>query len=106
MPDEYVDCEYCDESYKKQGLAAHQRFCDAKEAEEATTVPEYEGTEATVVERDDDRCLRCDSSAELVVHQIAPDRGDAINNLVTLCEGCDSDLDGLHPRTKRTKIQN
>jgi len=104
MTDEHVDCEYCGESFKKQGLAAHQRYCDAKEAEEATAVPEYEGTEAKVVDRDDERCLRCESTAELVVHQIAPDRDVAINNLVTLCEGCEADLDGLHPRTKRTKI--
>jgi hypothetical protein len=28
-----VVCEYCGDEYKKQGLAAHQRFCDAKPVE-------------------------------------------------------------------------
>jgi hypothetical protein len=33
-----VECEYCGDKYKSQGLATHQRFCDTKPDEDDTEV--------------------------------------------------------------------
>ncbi|MCU4744510.1 hypothetical protein [Natronoglomus mannanivorans] len=101
-----VECEYCGESFKEQGLATHQRFCDAAEEDDSQDGAEYSELEEAVLERDGDVCARCEGTEHLVVHQIKPDHDDDQRYLVTLCEECDDELDGLHPRTKRTKIQN
>jgi len=98
-----VDCEYCGDSFDKRGLGAHQRYCDG--AQEATVTPESAGVEATVRARDDEQCRRCGATSALGVHTVSPAVGQELANLVTLCAPCGAELDGLHPRTKRTKIQ-
>ena len=101
-----VECEYCGEYFKEEGLATHHRFCDAAEEDGSQEDAGHSELEETILERDNDSCARCESEEHLVVHQIDPNRGDVRSNLVTLCEECDAELEGLHPRTKRSKIQN
>lgn len=114
-----ADCDYCGETFKTQGLATHERYCDAKEIEEAETVPDdgagddehvtewqtmFDELETSIVERDDRACVRCGADAEITVHQVDPNRSRERNNLVTLCEDCEDELARFHPRTKRTLI--
>ncbi|WP_152422174.1 hypothetical protein [Natrialba asiatica] len=101
-----VECEYCGEAFKEQGLPAHQRYCDAVEEEGSQGGPEYSDLEEAVLERDDNACVRCDADGDLIVHKIDPSGEDENRNLVSVCGDCDGEIDGLHPRTKRTKIQS
>ena len=98
-----VVCEYCGDSFDTRGIGAHQRYCDG--ANEATVTPEPAGLEATVRARDDEQCRRCEATTALGVHTVNPAVGQELANLVTLCARCAAELEGLHPRTKRTKIR-
>lgn len=99
-----VECEYCGELFDKRGIGAHQRHCDG--AHEETMTPELDGLEAKARERDDGQCRRCDASERLVTHEVDPDVGQELANVVTLCGTCEAEIEGLHPRTKRTKIRS
>lgn len=101
-----VQCEYCGEYYDKRGIGAHQRHCEGAEADESTPEAGMSQLEAAVHERDNGRCVRCDTDADVVIHQIDTNTERQKPNLVTLCESCDSEVADLHPRTKRTKIQS
>ena len=98
-----VVCEYCGDSFDTRGIGAHQRYCDG--ANEATVTPESAGIEATVRARDDGQCRLCNTSENLLAHEVDPDVGQELANLVTLCARCAAELEGLHQRTKRTKIR-
>jgi len=129
MSDDTVECEYCGEEFKSQGLATHQRFCDEKPDEEQDghdsstdaisdeESPEDDDTttrdnrsgrwsdfEADVVDRDNGECRRCSSDENLVVHTVDPDGKQRLQNALTLCEECDAYVEDFHPRTKRTAI--
>lgn len=100
-----VQCQYCGELFDERGLGAHQRHCDS--ATEAEVTPDDEsltGLAAEVRDRDDGRCLRCGADSSLRVHEVDPDVGHQRANLITLCDSCEAGLEGLHPRTKRTKV--
>ena len=99
-----VECEYCGESFDKRGIGAHQRHCD--DAQQETMTPELAGLEAEVRERDDGQCASCGTDSGLVAHEVDPDVGQERANLVTLCGHCEAQLEGLHPRTKRTKLRS
>ena len=100
-----VQCEYCGEYFDKRGLGAHQAHCDA--AQEEHNQPDYDDIfEAKLRARDDDECISCGSQTELTFHTIDPAVDRELRNVVTLCTGCANDVEGLHPRTKRTKIRS
>lgn len=106
MSDDDVQCEYCGEYFDKRGIGAHKASCN--EAIEETSQPDYDDTlEANVRARDNGACVRCGTTDSCTLHTIDPDVGsDRIANILTLCADCDDDVDGLHPRTKRSKIHN
>jgi len=92
-----------------QGLGAHQRHCDEYQAlqeedeggdEEDEPVFTHEEEEA--YERDNGACRRCGADGD-VVHRFR-DNDDSLPNLVTLCEGCESLIEGKNPHTKRTQV--
>lgn len=106
MSEDEVECEYCGDSFDKRGIGAHQASCD--EAIEETTQPDYDDSlEAKVRARDDGACVRCGATDSLTLHIVDPDVGsERIANVLTLCADCDDDVEGLHPRTKRSKIHS
>ena len=97
-----IVCEYCDDSFDKRGIGAHQAHCS--EANEGVVQPAPSGFESEVRARDDEQCVRCESTEALVVHEVDANVGQKRANAVTLCEPCEVELSGLHPLTKRTKI--
>ncbi len=100
-----AQCEYCGEYFDKRGLGAHQAHCDA--AKEEHSQPDYDDFfEAKLRERDGDECVSCGAQTGLTFHSIDPDAERELRNVVTLCKGCVDDVQGLHPRTKRTKIRS
>ena len=99
-----VECEFCGDEYDEQGLAAHQRYCDEAEEAGSNNDAEYSELEETGLERDDRSCECCEDEDNLVVHEINPKYDDDIRYLVTLCKDCEAEIEGYHPRTKRTKI--
>ncbi|MCU4754253.1 hypothetical protein OB919_20095 [Halobacteria archaeon AArc-curdl1] len=99
-----VECEYCGELFKEQGLGTHQRFCGGAEEEDGQDDPTHTDLEETVLERDNRACRRCNVQDDLVVHRIDSAQSDNLRYLATLCVRCDGEIEGLHPRTKRTKI--
>jgi len=98
-----VVCEYCGDSFDKRGIGAHQAHCS--EANEEEMQPKRSGFEAEVRARDDEQCVRCESTEALVIHEVDADVGHERANAVTLCKPCEQELSGLHPLTKRTKIR-
>ncbi|AUX08928.1 hypothetical protein AArcSl_1297 [Halalkaliarchaeum desulfuricum] len=100
-----VECEYCGEEFDKRGIGAHKAHCDG--AEEAQTAPRQavDGLEAEVYARDNGQCRRCGAEESLDVHQVDSDKEPVRANLVIVCAECEAEIEGLHPRTKRTKIR-
>ena len=100
-----VQCEYCGEYFDKRGLGAHQAHCDA--AQEEHSQPNYDDFfEAKIRARDGDNCVSCGADDDLTFHRIDPNADRELRNLITLCADCSSEVKGLHPRTKRTKIHD
>lgn len=103
-----TECSYCGEFYDVRGIGAHEASCDAsiETADAGLPVDSDDPVDAHVVSRDDGTCVRCETDEDLHLHEVDPSVGHEKANVVTLCADCEGDVDGLHPRTKRTKIRS
>ena len=99
-----VECEFCGDEYKTQGLATHQRFCDEKPCDEDASGRSALASEA--LERDGHTCVNCGSTDELTAHMVDSVEPDRLANRISLCLDCHDEFDELHPLTKRTKAFN
>lgn len=102
-----VQCKYCGDWFKSQGLGTHQRYCDSTDSDNEddtgdSILDDPSGVEQRALDRDEESSFRCGAEAELTVHTVNSDVGQQLNNLLTLCEDCEELVSGLHPRTKRT----
>lgn len=102
-----TECSYCGEFYDVRGIGAHEASCDAslEKADAGLDVDLDDEVEAHVASRDDGTCVRCGGDEDVRLHEVDPSVGHEKTNVVTLCADCEDDVDGLHPRTKRTKIR-
>lgn len=96
-----VPCKHCGEPFDKRGIGAHEAHCDGE-----TPEPELTPLETSVHDRDNGRCRRCEADEDLVYHTVNGAIGRERPNVVTLCAACENEIEGVHPRTKRTKIQS
>ena len=101
--DDTVECEYCGDSFHKQGIGAHKAHC-SDASDDDGEADSFEGLEADVYARDDEQCVRCGAQEALEIHRIDRSVGAEASNFATLCEVCLDDVAGLHPITKRTQI--
>lgn len=105
---EVCDCGF--EAANGAGLAAHQRHCDYEnesgESDESFEKPTSVSTAVAdaVFERDDEICVRCESTDCLTIHRYNKDKETIPSNLVTVCGECDDLLTGSHPVSKRTMV--
>lgn len=101
--DETVECEYCGDSFHKQGIGAHKAHCEGR-TDDDSGAQQFEGLEADAYARDGEACVRCEATDALTIHRIDRSVGAELSNLVTLCDDCEADIAELHSLTKRTQI--
>lgn len=97
--------QHCDENPENQDEA------DSDEADDGGADPgggsvftDLSEDGEAVLERSDGTCQLCEDEDVEVLHKLIPDGEQVTRNLVGLCESCDGKLEGLHPRTKRSKV--
>lgn len=107
--DDMVECPDCGNSYKgERGLSTHQRMSDCEASddcgdEEAAPACVYSSLEQQALDRDE-VCRGC-SSEQIEPHYLNSDV-EKLSNIVSVCDDCLDEIDGLHPRTKRTVLGN
>jgi hypothetical protein len=107
---ECIVCSQCNNKTKR--TANYQKYCSKECSNQAKMEFYYEGNYRKVLERDNNKCRKCESTIKLTVHHIDYSGfylkrdgivNNGLDNLILLCDTCHQNL---HTITNRTIVQN